>query len=228
MTILALLANSTLFKGVDTSLLETTVDGMTSKQVNRDEYVYFKGGQPLGIYFLEKGKVGFVKTDEDGSEQFIGLVSDGHFFGENEVLATRPCFADAKAMELSQLYLLPTSDFMQLFNTVPLVAQNLSRALAYNILFFQNLALSSQKLSLNYRLVNLLIQLLTRFGEGAEDTTLIDMKLTHEELALMVNSTRQSVAKALKYWQQQGWVDHRYGKVSILNKQALLAYRDSL
>lgn len=218
------LQNSQLFTDVSTDIISSVAAKTQQKHYSRSDYLYRQGETPQGIYFIVSGKVAFVVPAANGNEQFLALASDGHFFGCNELLGKQDCFADARAFADSHCLFLNKVDFLELFSSVPQVAQNLARFLAFNTQFFQNLLVSAQKLPLNCRLANLLLEHHYRFALQSPH----GLKLTHEELAFMTNSTRQSVAKALSAWQQLGWINYSYGKLQVLNVTALLDYKNNL
>ena len=219
---LATLHQSPLFKDVTNDVINDLAGKTLQKNYSRHEYVYHKGETPQGIYFIEQGKIAFIMPDYDGREQFLALASDGHFFGTNEVLGKHDCFADARAFDATSCLFLARKDFLELFASVPQVAQNLAEFLAFSTQVFQNLLVNVQKLPLPSRLANLLLEHHYRFAAQSAD----GLRLTHEELAFMTNSSRQSVAKALSVWQQNGWINYSYGKLKVLDATALMSARN--
>ncbi|MFL6058510.1 MAG: Crp/Fnr family transcriptional regulator, partial [Rubrobacteraceae bacterium] len=67
------------------------------------------------------------------------------------------------------------------------------------------------------RLATLLVNLGDRFGE--ED--LIDVRLTHQDLANMIASTREAVSKVMSELQRDGVIETRNRRVAILDRDAL-------
>jgi CRP-like cAMP-binding protein len=71
------------------------------------------------------------------------------------------------------------------------------------------------------RLARLLPILARRFGEAREGCWIIDLRLTHYDLAEMVASTRESVTAAVNAFRRRGVLEKKAGIVSILKPEEL-------
>jgi CRP/FNR family transcriptional regulator len=73
------------------------------------------------------------------------------------------------------------------------------------------------------RLANLLPILARKFGERGEDGSgiIIDLRLTHQDLAAMVASTRESVTKVLNEMRNRGVVEIEGGRITLKDYAAL-------
>ena len=71
------------------------------------------------------------------------------------------------------------------------------------------------------RLATLLISLGERFGESNGVGTLIDVRLTHQDLANMIASTREAVSKVMSELQRDGVIESRNRRIIIVNGEAL-------
>jgi CRP-like cAMP-binding protein len=56
-------------------------------------------------------------------------------------------------------------------------------------------------------LIKLLAWLSKKFGSEVEKGRLIDMRLTHEDLAEMLGSTRVTITRVLGHFEQEGMID---------------------
>jgi len=219
------LENCRMFRHVDSQVIESVASKLIGRTLEKGEFVFLTGNKPEGIFIIEQGKICFKIPDAAGRDHFIDFASDGHFFGENELLGRYNYFSDAVAMERTVLWFLAKADFESLFYGVPSISQNIAKLLVQNIRLFHQAKYDAQKRSLNYRLVNLLLILWARFHEKTEEGDRIAMHLPHEELAFMVSATRQSVTKILNEWQDMGWITYKYGKIILIDRTALEHYR---
>ena len=71
------------------------------------------------------------------------------------------------------------------------------------------------------RLATLLLNLGERFGEDGQADVLIGVRLTHQELANMIASTREAVSKVMSELQRDGLIETRSRRVAILDRDAL-------
>jgi CRP-like cAMP-binding protein len=65
------------------------------------------------------------------------------------------------------------------------------------------------------RLATLLSNLANRFGETNESGTVLNLRLTHQDLASMIFSTREAVSKVMSEFQRDGLVEAQNRKISI-------------
>ncbi|MCF4968626.1 MULTISPECIES: Crp/Fnr family transcriptional regulator [Nostocales] len=73
-------------------------------------------------------------------------------------------------------------------------------------------------------LLKLLAWLSHRFGSEVEKGRLIDMRLTHEDLADMIGSTRVTVTRILGQFEQEGLIDRRSLNRIILREEEIWYY----
>jgi len=69
---------------------------------------------------------------------------------------------------------------------------------------------------------NLLLMLARRFGGEELGRLTIRLRLTHEELAAMILSTRESVTHALSILRRRGTLTTEGGRIVILDSTSLL------
>ena len=51
-----------------------------------------------------------------------------------------------------------------------------------------------------------------------------EITCSHEDLAKMIGSSRQSVTGTLKDWERQGWLLQAYGRIRVLDPASLRSY----
>jgi CRP/FNR family transcriptional regulator len=78
------------------------------------------------------------------------------------------------------------------------------------------------------RLATLLLNLDERFGEENGAGRLIDVRLTHQDLANMIASTREAVSKVMSEFQRDGVVESRNRRIAIIDGDALAEYASRL
>ena len=78
------------------------------------------------------------------------------------------------------------------------------------------------------RLATLLLNLDERFGEENGAGRLIDVRLTHQDLANMIASTREAVSKVMSEFQRDGVVESRNRRIAIIDGEALAEHASRL
>ena len=153
----------------------------------------------------------------------MGILGHGNIFGELETLTMGSNNLYVEAMEELLICTLTKSDFEKLIENKPKFAyqfiQNLSNRLKDAHEMMENLANSSVK----KRLIYLLHKLSTTFGIQDEDGwTHLDLPLSHQDIANMIGSTRETVSSTLKCLSKENIV--KKGRKSIYIKDALIQH----
>lgn len=78
-------------------------------------------------------------------------------------------------------------------------------------------------LNTSARLASMLIGLIGTYGKQISSDIKIDLRLSQEELGLMLGTTRQTINKIIQSWQKQAVIDMHYGFITIKNKPQLMA-----
>ena len=89
------------------------------RQYSKGEYVFYQGDPGLGMYVVEKGKVGIVVSGEDGSQKEVTELNDGDFFGEIALLDESPRSATVIVKEDSELIGFFRPDLFEIMEKTP-------------------------------------------------------------------------------------------------------------
>lgn len=115
------LKGQALLKGLDDTEIEKIIPFITLTRFQRDEYI-FKEGEPCkGIYMIKSGKVEISKTTPDGWRQSLAILESGHFLGEIALLEKTNHASNARAVESSELFLIPKEYFEEMERKEPLI-----------------------------------------------------------------------------------------------------------
>jgi CRP/FNR family transcriptional regulator len=73
------------------------------------------------------------------------------------------------------------------------------------------------------RLATLLLNLGDRFGSQENGAgTVLQVRLTHQDLANMIASTREAVSKVMSEFQRDGHIETRNRQIAILDRASLM------
>ncbi len=179
--------------------------------------VMLEAGAPVkGWYAVLSGLVKLQSTSTDGRvSAFLG-VPDGEWFGEGSVLKTEPRRYDVIALRDTVLLCLPRVQFDALlaqslpFNHFLVAHLNRRLGQAMTIIEAGRLRSPEQRVALYLSRV---------FWQGRRR-----LVLSQEELGHLAGLSRQTVNRALKSMEQRGLVSLEFGRVAMLDEQALAAY----
>jgi len=170
------------------------------------------------FYVVMSGQVKVMLIAEDGREVVLSLVRAGDFFGEMALMDDEPYAASAIAMEDSKVLMLHRDDFRRCIMEMPGVALGLLRALCGRLREADHKIGGLMLLDVSGRVAHLLLELASR-GDGVHITE----PPTHQIVAQMVGSSRETVSRTIGLLAVEGLIEVSQGRISILNRAALEA-----
>jgi CRP-like cAMP-binding protein len=187
------------------------------RQYAKREVVLHKGGQGDGLLFLLAGQLQVIDITEDGRAIGLRMLAPGDFFGEIALINGTTRSASVVAMSDVIVAFLPAPVAMRLFSHSPPVAAHMLRHLAQKI---QRDSEFRALLSINNttkRIFNFIILMQKRNANG----TVVENLPTHQDIANMINTSRETVTRALLTLAQQGIVQKESHRLLIKNPEAL-------
>jgi CRP/FNR family cyclic AMP-dependent transcriptional regulator len=169
----------------------------------KGDTVVSKGRDLDLLGFLLQGKLQVVDVLPDGTEFGLNLIEAGQFFGELAVIDRRPRSASVVALAPSVIIQMPGETARRLIYSHPPVAEAMMRHLAQAVRRMTELR-ALQAIPHAQRRVYALLQHLKRSGPG--DMHVIEHMPTHVTMAIMVNTSRETVTRAMARLKSDGVV----------------------
>lgn len=192
---LQLLAQFTLLQPLAREVLEPLSSRMHLQQFSRRAMVMSKDSPAQELGFLVEGRLQGVDFTVDGRSVGMYFVDPGDYFGELSLVDGKPPSEFVVAAVKSTVAFLDNSAARELILGHPPLAQAVMARLAQRV---RSVMAQRTLLSLPnpfQRLCVLLLQLPQRTVAG---TTEVDQAPTHQELAIMINASRETVTRAFQ------------------------------
>lgn len=174
-------------------------------EAEKGEYIYFPSQNHCKLYFTKKGfiKIGYI--DENGNECIKEVIQKGEVFGQItlEKNNLQDEFAQAYKSKVS-LCAFNIEDFIRLLEKKPGMALAFSHHLGKKVRKIETRLLNLLNKSVHSRLINLLIQLIPNTETG--NTVSLERYLTHDDMAKLIGSTRQTVTTTLSHLEEQNLI----------------------
>lgn len=186
----------------------------TEKQFPQGATIFAEGTPSGSIYVLESGLVKLISLSEKGQETTLHILKPGDVFGELLLSQEKRAFT-AIVVEDALVTMIPREDFLKLLSRAPDVALNFIRVLSKRLARVEKgLAESSHTWSY-HRLAKVLLHLSEQYGEEVSTGTLIKLRLTHEDLANLIGTTRETVTTQLNRFSQMGLLNRRARQIIV-------------
>lgn len=210
-----LLREIDLFSDLTDREADTVLELMRERTVSRGATVFHQHDSGGGLYLILSGAVKISRTGRDGRDVTVAVLSAGNFFGEMSLLDGQPRSASATALEPTRLLVLDREHFQRHVLAQPRIVAKLLRELSKRLRgadqAIENLALGS----VHDRLFHLLGHLARR-SPTKGGAAVIERCPTHQELAEMVGSSRETVTRTLAGMERAALIRMERRKLTLL------------
>ena len=218
---MALLQKNRWFSGLPADAISEMVGMARLRRLDDGQLLHAQGDLPDGLYGVSKGAIRISNTGADGREALLTVLAPGQWFGEISLFDGLPRTHDAHAMGSTELLIIPRRDFHQLLERRPELYPHFMQLLCKRLRQSFNMLEDSALLPLPARLAKRLLMHAQYYGELGPAGERMSIQLSQETLGLMLNSSRQSINRLLKQFEQAGWVSTHYSQIVILDEEAL-------
>ncbi|MCG8316782.1 MAG: Crp/Fnr family transcriptional regulator [Pseudomonadales bacterium] len=208
------LQNIELFEGLSEEDLATLEKLTVTRSYPKNTVLINEGDQANAMYFIDNGKVRVYVSDDQGKEFILNTMGEGEYFGELSLLDDEKRSASVITTEKSAFSIIYKDDITDAIVNNPTLAlsllKNLTgrvRQLTDNI---KTLALQDVYGRIRKTLMGLAVD------EG--DIQIVTEKLTQQDIANRIGSSREMVARILKDLQIGGYIESEKKQIRILKK----------
>jgi len=216
----AFLRTVPLFRGAPDRALAIAATAVRRRVYEAGVTVFQEGDKGEALYILWAGQVKLSKIDLGGHEKTLAILQPPEFFGEMALLGESARSATALTLGEVTAYLLFNDDFRKLLADYPSISLNLTTTLASRLRGMDD---ESQILSYKDAQGRVAYVLLRLYRGGVveidEERALV--RLTHQELASLAGTSRETVTRALKALEGEGVIETRPKEVFITDAEAL-------
>jgi CRP-like cAMP-binding protein len=190
------------------------------RHYQKRDIVLQKGGHGDGLMFLLGGQAQVIDVTEDGRAIGLRMLEPGDFFGEIALINNSTRSASVVAMSEVLVGFLPAPAAMHLMSHFPSVANQMLQHLAQKI---QRDSEIRALLSINNTSKRIYAFLVMQQKKPADPNSpaVVENLPTHQDIANMVNTSRETVTRALLTLVQQGIVQKESHRLIIRDPDAL-------
>ncbi len=168
------------------------------------EFIYFPFQHNNKLYFAKEGFIKLGYIDEQGNEIIKEVIQKGEVFGQLTLEKNNNQDEFARAYKSSvSLCAFTIEDFLRLLQKKPQMAIAFSFQLGNKLRKVENRLLNILNKDVKNRLVQLLLQLAADNNAINNNEAVIDKFLTHEDIARLIGSSRQTVTTTLNQLEKQ-------------------------
>ena len=187
-----------LFENLNQDELDKILHYSSTRSYKKNSVVINEGDDTDSLYIIDSGSVKVYLSDNNGKEVIINTLEAGDYFGELSVLTKGKRSASVITTSNSSFTVIYKCDFKELILGHPDIAYTLIKNLASRV---RNLTENVKSLALEDvygRVVKTLMHLSEPASSTKPEKRIIKKRLTQQEIANRVGSSREMVARILK------------------------------
>lgn len=190
-------------------------------EAKKNDYIYFDSHYHNKLYFLKEGfiKIGYI--DDSGKEVVKEIIQKGEVFGQITLERNNLQGEFARAFKGNvSLCAFNINDFEKMLHTKPAIALKFSKKVGHQLKNIENRLVSLLNKDVKTRLINFFLLLLEK-ENIKENTVSIPNFLTHEDIANLIGSSRQTVTSSINDLEQAALLQFTREQIIIPDVKAL-------
>jgi CRP/FNR family transcriptional regulator, cyclic AMP receptor protein len=224
---LGLLGEVALFAGLSDADMTAIGHATTMTHCVRGQQILSPDDPPDRIHILKKGRVRVYRMTPDGKQLTLDIYEKGTILGDMQLLGQdRLPEAYAEAIDEGVICTITPDELRRLIERFPLIGVNIIRHLSRRLQAAERELEAMAYQRVDQRLARKLQDLALRFGIVTERGTLIQARLTQQELAEMIGTTRETLAHTLGDFRRRGLLDTVRQQVLIRDAERLADVAD--
>jgi len=183
--------------------------------------LFVEGQAPRGVYVVCGGRVKLSTTSRDGKTLILRIAEAGEVLGLHATVSGKPYELTAETLQPCQLDFIRRDDFLKFLqnhgDACLHAAQHLSQSCQSAYEMIRSLGLSH---SVSEKLARLLLEW-ANDGDNTKEGIRIKVSLTHEEIAQLIGTSRETVTRVLGEFREKQLAQLRGSTLLIRNKAGL-------
>jgi CRP/FNR family transcriptional regulator, cyclic AMP receptor protein len=177
-----------------------------------------------GVFILCSGKVKLTTSSSEGRTLIVRIAGAGEVLGSSAVLLQRPYEMSAETLEPCQVNFVRTEEFMAWIQADRLAMMSVARQLSGDYYAAQREIRSfGLAQTTSEKLARLVLDWCNERGEQTDKGIRLKVLLTHEEIAQMIGTTRETVTRLLTSFRAKKVIDVKGSTVHVMRPDALQA-----
>ena len=196
-------------------------------ELRRRAPLWEPGTPANAVYLVRSGIVKVSKVNDEGRELTLHFFTREHLLGEFSLVSDAPHDSHAEAYEDTVLVRIARDDFQRVLMRSPALAMRLMKLMGDRRQRLEKRVENLLFRSAHARLAALFLEFVGPFGVRDSRGVIINLKLTHKEIAALIGATRETVSFAILDLRKDNLIQTEGKRVILLDEPGLKALRDA-
>lgn len=187
----------------------------------RGARLFSEGDPARNVFIVCFGQVKISSTSRDGKTMILKIAGPGDLMGLSAALANVPHEVTAEVIEPSQVKIVRKQEFVDFLGRHGIASMHAAQALSAEYLAVFH---DARRLALSRSAAGRLARLILDWGHSAacgKPEIQFTMALTHEEIANMAGTSRETVTRLLNQFRRDRWITINGSSLTITSPEQL-------
>ncbi len=208
-----------LFNGITESEMQRVERLCSERRYGQGATIFSRSDPSDILYIVKEGRVRILSLSDKGTETILHILKPGAIFGELLLSEERRALTAVAGTDVV-VTVLSKGSLVELLSSVPAIARNFIRLLSRRLAKVEKEFADFGHTWSYHRLSRVLLHLCEEHGQETPKGTLIPLRLTHEDLANIIGTTRETVTTQLNKFRRMGLVK-RQDRFLVVNRRRL-------
>lgn len=226
-TILWYLHHVKLFEGLGVLPVRKIARNMMMEDYLRRQKICVPGDSRDEVFVLMEGYALLSKLNEDGQRVVLRILRSGDVWGDQEVLQNVSRETEVVALDSVLVGVLKRTDFRRCLLRYPQLAANMAKSMAASLQEMEFRVTDFVFNDVRGRLAHLLVHLAGTMGHPENKGIRLPVKLTHEILANLIGTARETVSLLMRQFVRGGLILQERRYIVIADPEMLKEFASS-
>ncbi|MBT9612429.1 MAG: Crp/Fnr family transcriptional regulator [Burkholderiales bacterium] len=181
----------------------------------KGEFIFSAGEASHHVFLLLKGRIKIYQPSSGGKEAILWFCFSGELFGLAEAARGGERVVSAQACDTCEVLCIRQDQFTTFLETHPQTSLIIVQLLACRLRMLSDVVINLISDDVRTRILKMALQLGSRCGIPSPRGLCLDIALTHQEIADMIGTTRQTVTTTLGQLEREGLLSIDQHKIHI-------------
>jgi len=221
-TLQQIVAGVPLFAGLTKNELEPLCKVMHTRSYTSGEVIVFQDDEDSQtLYIILTGVVHVAVITSEGKNAILATLGRGDFFGEMALFDNEPRSASVIAAQNCNVVVLYRRDFFDILERYPKIALHLITEMSRRLRHSNRQINTLSMMSVYGRVADVLVGLARELGHRSNDMIIIPVRPTHQVIADMAATSRETVSRILSQLQKKRYIAIHGKSLVILDEKKL-------
>ena len=190
----------------------------TTRMIAANKVIHITEASFKYIYILQKGLIKISTLSDNGTEIIKYIVKPGNIFGELNLLDNETDRHEiAVAIENAELCYIPAEEVKVVMESNKSLQRSINQLISNRINKMEQRLFALMLKDVKQRIMDFLKEFVSEFGYPVTGGYQARNFLTHEDIAKITTTSRQTVTSSLLHFKKLGWIDYNTRHLSVYN-----------